>query len=645
MTDSERRLSTLIAFVGLLVAFLLGPLNAIVSHVLIRTLPFALGFGCAIWLMAPDLSVEDTDDWNFWLLSTSTATFLFAVLNLAIASLVAVAIYNYGRSIEFYLVASFCGSLLLFLIIFSKPEDIYPPLVLAQIIVFAFILRFSALFFTPGWIGVDIWIHMSEYVANIVSTASMSPLADSKYGFAPIYHLTAAGTTILTGATPRYGLYFSVGLAMVFSLVFVYTLVVRISGVRWALFTAAMFSFSDFVIVWSLHLIPTSLGLLFFLACATLLISAMSGAIEPDSRVSFLLMIFITAVVFTNQVAAFITLIFLLSGVLAQYFLPSKWIATADDPEGLKQGRVINVIGYAVYALGLITINWSMTSWYGQSFLRSALELLISSIQGGGVESRTGVVPEQDYGLFSPATVIPYIDYAGLILLMFGVTIAGLYVIDRWNYLQSHITLLVSGVIMLVFALVPPLFGLRTFLPGRWFAFLYLPFVALTAVALSTIRIQLSSTPFIVIALVFVLIFPGSMIMTSNATLDNPIFENHVPRYAHTGPEMDAMEFTEQSFGDEVVWTDAQFVNNAESYTGDDKYRALYVSEQGEVRVEGEGTHWRLYRDYQTNGTPLWNRLEAGGQHQRQVPPSAVCGNESGHIAYSNEDVTVCQVP
>lgn len=652
-SSSRPQLGTVVAGLGLLGAVAVGALNFVVTHVLVQTVPFAIGLGCLIWLYAASGRTADDTRRRHQAartrsLSTAATSAITILFNVGVGLLVLIAVLTGGRGLGFYLVASLCGSLLLLLIVFADDRDLWPPLVIGQILVFAFVVRFAALVLTPSWIGIDIWIHMPEYVAGILATNSLAPLAESKYLVAPLYHLLVSTTAILGDVSARAGLFLSAGVVMPFSILLVYTTAIHLLDVRWALFAAAVYSMSDFVIVWGLHLIPTSLGLVFFLACAGLLIRQMCVPDSTDIQILVIVIGFLVAITFTHQVSAFIMLVFLAAGVLIQLALTHRVFARMRDRVGLPStpaDSIVNLTGYAIFAIGLIVFAWSITPWQGGNFIHIVLSLLVTSIAGGNVGLRgNATVATGGSEATWIVAVLPYIDYIGLILLLFATVVATLYTVDRWTHSQPHLTILGAGALMLFFTFVPPFFGLRTLLPGRWFAFLYLPLVLLTAIGLSTVRADLSPRSFAVILVIFVLVFPGSMILTTDATLDQPAFDDHNPRFAYTATELSGMDTVHEITDTDVeIYTDFPLADTAAHYNDTDRFAGLFVTSDPDAEPEiAEDATWRLYREYQTTGAPFWNDPESATTHSRQLSHETVCDRPTDHIAYSNGDLELC---
>jgi len=135
-----------------------------------------------------------------------------------------------------------------------------------------------------------------------------------------------------------------------------------------------------------------------------------------------------------------------------------------------------------------------------------------------------------------PTTIdvlVPYLDTAGFLLLLFGTFLGCLYVVNRTRARQSTFTLLISAAVMLVFVLGLPMFGIRSFIPQRWFAFLYLPLALLTVIGLRHLELSLNRRIVVAVLLVFAAVFPMVMVVSANGTVDNPAFEE---QGAHTSP-------------------------------------------------------------------------------------------------------------
>ncbi|ADJ13681.1 glycosyltransferase family protein [Halalkalicoccus jeotgali] len=637
LSMGERRISfgTLGAVAGLLLAGLLIPLNLYLSHMLVRTVPPVLAVACLLYLVATRTpSAERTPT-----LSRGAAHALPGVVFLGTAGLIALSMLTGGRGPAFYAI-TIALSVIVFLQIALVPErNLSIGLLLGQVLALGFVVRFAGLLGSAGYVGIDVWVHMPQYVGGILETGSLEGMGRTKYTAAPLYHLTVAATTILTGLSPRLALFGSVGIAMALASLLVYLTAVRFTTPRWAVFATAAYSISDFVVVWSIHLIPTSLGLIVFLAVLLLFVRIQQHGPRPGEVA--LLIGFMFAMALTHQVSAFIMLVLFGAGSAAQILLNAgrlrRWLLS-DRETSI---RVHSVHGYSAFALGLLMLVWSMTPWGNRTFTEAVVVVLWGSIEGSGLfdrgEAGSAAAAGGQPGSFVGETLIPLIDHTGFLLFLFGTVIGSLYLLGRERTSQSGLTLIVAAVIMMVFTLVPPMFGLRNFLPGRWFAFLYAVMAVLTAVGFDRLRRDCSPQVLAAVVLVFALTFSGGMVLASDATQDAPTFPEESVRYGYSPAEASAMDTlieTTESDVNNPIYSDSPYISVLNRYGGEERF--------GTATVDGEppdhGTV--VYRDYQREGAPRFE-TDDGRNHIRQTNVQEMCGTRS--IGYDNGDVTLCE--
>lgn len=633
--DRRVGLGTLGALAGLLVAALLLPINLYLDHVLVRTLPPVLAVACLLYLFAArGSSARRVGALPRWAVHA-----LPSVVFLGTTALIALSMLLGGRGPAFYSLTIALSVLVFVQIAFVPERDLSVGLLLAQVLALGFVVRFAGLLGSPGYVGIDVWIHMPQYVEGILAAGSLEGMGETKYAAAPFYHLSVAAATLLTGLTPRLALFGSIGVAMAVSSLLVYLTAVRFADPRWAVFATAAYSISDFVVVWSIHLIPTSLGLVFFLALLLVFVRIQQVGARP-ARVA-LLIGFMIALALTHQVSAFIMLVLFGAGSLAQLALNAEQLKERLLSEGRPSIRVHSVHGYSAFALGLLMLVWSMTPWGERTFTEAVVIVLWGSIEGSGLFDRGGAAAAGagggEPGSFLGETIIPLIDQTGFLLFLFGTVVGSLYLLDRERTSQSGLTLIVAALIMMTFTLVPPLFGLRNFLPGRWFAFLYAVMAVLTAVGFDRLRRDCSPQLLAAVVLVFALVFSGGMVLASDATQDAPAFPEENVRYSYTQTEMTAMETiveTTESDAEDPIFTDHPYTTVLNRYGGEERFAAAVVDDDP---PDHETT---LYRDYQRDGAPRFETDE-GSDHVRRTDVDEMCGTRS--IGYDNGDVTLCE--
>lgn len=629
-------LGTLGAVAGLLVAGLLLPINLYLTHMLVRTLPPVLAGACLLYLVAtrgPSATTRGT--LPKWAVHT-----LPSVVFLGTAALIVLSIGMGGRGPPFYLLTVALSVFVFAQIAFVPDGELSVGLLLTQVLALGLVIRFAGLLGSAGYVGVDVWIHMPQYVEGILATESIEGMGQTKYAAAPLYHLTVVSTALLTDLPPRLALFGSIGIGTGLASLLVYLTAARVTDPRWAVFAAAAYSMSDFVVVWSIHLIPTSLGVVLFLAVLLVFVRIQQRGTRP--AVIALMVTLVLAMALTHQVASFIMLVLFGAGSLAQLALNAGQLRSrlfsADGPSL----RVHSVHGYSAFALGLLMLVWSLTPWGERTFTEAVVVILWGSIEGSAglfdrSDAANAAAASEDSGTFLGETVIPLIDHTGFLMVLFVTVVGCLYLLQRERTSQSGLALIIAAVIMLFFTLVPPLFGLRNFLPGRWFAFLYAVLAILAAIGFAGLRRDCSPQLFAAVVLVFALVFSGGMVVASDATQDAPVFAEENVRYGYTPTEMTAMETiveTTESDGNTPIFGDHPYTTTLNRYDGEDRFGAAVVDD------EPPDHEMTVYRDYQRDGAPRFATAD-GGDHIQQTSIDEMCGTRS--IGYDNGDVTFCE--
>lgn len=627
-------LGTLGALAGLLVSGLLIPLNLYLTHILVRTLPPVLALACLLYLGATRGSKTD----RFATIPRWAVHGLPGVVFLGATALIFLSILLGGRGPLFYGLTIVLSVLVFVQIAFVPERDLSVGLLLTQVLALGFVVRFAGIFGSAGYVGVDVWVHMPQYVEGILAAGSLDGMGETKYVAAPLYHLVVASTALLTGLSPRLALFGSIGVAMALSTLLIYATAARFADPRWAVFAGAAYSISDFVVVWSIHLIPTSLGVVIFLALLLVFVRIQQQGTRP--AVIGLMVVLVVAMALTHQVASFIMLVLFGAGSLAQVALNADQLRHRLFSANRPSIRIHGVHGYSVFALGLLMLVWSLTPWGERTFTEAVFVILWGSIEGSaGLFDRSDAAGgvEEEAGTLLGETIIPLIDQTGFLLLLFGTIIGSLYLLQREQTSQAGLTLIIAALVMMLFTLVPPLFGLRNFLPGRWFAFLYAVMVILTAVGFDRLRRDCSPQLLTAVVLVFALAFSGGMVLTSDATQDAPAFSEENVRYGYTPMEMAAMETileTTESDADTPIYSDHPYTTVLNRYGGTDRFAAATVDE------DPPDHDTVIYREYQRDGAPRFETAD-GEDHIRRTDIDEMCGTRS--IGYDNGDVTLCE--
>ena len=644
----DRRFDLLAAGLGLLLAALMFPLRFLVSNVFVATVPLVLGGACLLYLVA---TFWGEGEEAFPAIPAAAARLLPGVALAGTGLMVAVATYTGSRSVGFHLLAAVVGSVLLAQVLLSRDADFHLGLFLAQLLAFAFVVRLAAPYTTPGFVGIDVWTHVS-LTRSIVEQGALSAIDQDKYFASPLYHLYLASASYLYGLPLREALFLSVGLVMPLACLLVYGAASLLVGPRWAALAALLYAVSDYVIQWSIHLIPTSLGLLFYLVVLYALVRVTRTEYSP--RDYALLLLASVAVILTHQVSSFIMLVTLGSAIAGQVIIRLGLLDPPDAGRSLasRARDPTNLAGLFVFDFGFIVFMWSLTPFEGDTFLETVLsyfrETLVSSagflnLVGGETSSSGGGAAGAAPDLLD--TVVTYLDTLGFLLLLLVTFLGCLYVVNRRRSEQSVLTLLLATAAMLVFVMGLPIFGIRNFIPTRWYAFLYAPMALLGALGIRHLARELDARVLLAVLLVFTLTFPGAMLLSSDATVDNPVFEDRREELAYNEQELAAAaaigNMTGSPSGDEirpdqVVYTDHPYQTMIQR-------RGMHITDAVELNGSGQAEHdITVYRRAQSTEATFFSVNGTG--RAMNVPRTRVCRPDQ-NVLYTNGEVAVCTLP
>lgn len=626
------RLDRTLAKVGLLMSVLLLGLRLLTDQVLFLVIPIAIGSACLLYLVG---RTDREEMFEYPRLSPRIVGFLPAAVFVGLTALVLLTFEAGARTTPVYLLTGIVGAAILAQTLLVGEDDLTAGVVLAQILVAAVVVRLSALFVTPGYIGVDIWTHGPVFIDGIASTGSLAPIAESKYSMAPLYHVIGAAGAILFGSV-RTGLYLTVGLLVPLSAVFVYGAGKQLMPVRWALVATALYVFADQAIRWGLHVIPTSLGLVFFL-----------GALYAVTRLCFtddlwtigLLAACSLAVVFTHQVSTAAVLVLL--GVASVSVL---FGSAVEDAGGHSARSIVGIVGTFLLTLVVTIATWSVTPWYGDKpflwqilgsfhaaiFTRAGFLNLAGGGAGRGVGTSTGLT----------AQVVPFVEWFGFGVLLLTVVVGGLAMLRMKHPAGATLTYLVAGAAMFVIVFGFSLFGVRTIMPGRWIAFMYALFTIIGAAGLYYLSQHASRRVLVVVFLLVTVGYPTTMVVAEKATLDSPAFEDEYARFSYTESELAALQTISTIYP----------ADDERAIASDHPYKSVYGRAGGYTGKVATFEDGRLVssspvvaRTYQGEGAAMFHEA---GPTDRQIASQTVgseqvCPAERNRV-YVNDMVKLC---
>ncbi|SDF26928.1 hypothetical protein SAMN04488067_10344 [Halorubrum xinjiangense] len=624
-----------VARLGVVACLLLLGLRLLTSQPLLVIIPVAGGAGCLLYLGARR---RRSAAFEYPTIPRSAAGYLPAGVFAGLAGLVVLLRLSGTRTLPIYLLTGAIGAAVLGQALFTPDDELAPGLVVTQIVVAAVVIRFSVLFATPGFIGVDVWTHVPDFVAGIVEAESLSAIAESKYSMAPFYHAIGAAGALVLGSA-RVGTYLTVGLLVPLSALFVYAAGSLILPVRWALAATALYAFADQFVRWGLHVIPTSLGLVFFLGALYALTALL---VTDDLRAGGLLAAFSLATVFTHQVSTAVVLV-LLGAAAASVLAIRVFGGPLDGPPA---ATAVTVVGTFLATLVVTVVSWVNTPWYGDDpFLWQILDTLAATLvgeagflnlaggSGGGAGAAEAAGPL--------AGVVPYVEWFGFAVLLGAAIVGGLAMARSETPPAVTLSYLASAAAMFVVVFGFSIFGVRTIMPGRWIAFMYAPFAIVAALGLFHLSQHASRRVILVVFVVVALGYPATMVVAEKATLDSPAFDDEYPRFSYTESEIAAVESISAAYppGEDRadIRSDHPYYTLLERYGGYSGDR-IAVDESG-----ADSAQPFVFREYQTTGPATFETTAepAGTVRSRTFGADHVCSGARNHV-YANGDVTLC---
>lgn len=615
----------LVVGLGLFLAVVLFPLRFLSEQLFIQVLPPLLGVACLVYLAGRYRGSDYSLAFERRRLGIDGRV-IGGLTLLGLGGLALLGATSGGRTIAFLAATGVVGSAILAQILFLDDDAISVGLILTQILGLALVVRFTALLTTPGLIGVDSWTHLTDYAAAIRTEDSLAAIADVKYRTAPLFHILVVVAADALDVGLRTATYASLGLALPLATLLCYATAHLLFERRWALLSAAVFAMADHVVRWGVHIIPTSMGLVFFLG-------ALAGAtrlLGGDTRLSsyVLVIAFGIATALTHQISAFILLVVLGVGVLVQFLSP----IILDDPR--RGGALWPVfLLETAFVVGL----WSITPYRDSVFVNELIgtveETMATSVGFLNLAGSAPTGPGESATAGTPITVA-FADSLGFFVLLFVVVLGGVAVFRHRNASPATAMYAVAAGVLALFTFGLPLFGFNTFLPGRWYAFMYVPMAFVAAAGCRFAVRHLSPRVAMTGLVVFALLLPGAMAINHKGTPENPVFDKEHVTFAYEDSELAAVETVRKTRpeGADPIYTDHPYRTVFER-TGATPANMLAV-EDGEIVHDTV-----VYRRYQSSGAPVI--LENDTSVTQRMSPAQVCRPEM-HRLYSNGDVTVC---
>ena len=338
------------------------------------------------------------------------------------------------------------------------------------IVIAGIVQRTTGYYSSSLYVGQDIYGHVRR-TSGIMSSGQLSGIGPTKYFYSPFYHILVGWSSLLMGGSLKNTIFLVISTAVtVIPIIVIYFIGRESIGSRAGLMASLLYCAGDFSVGWGIHLIPTSLGVVFF---SIALLAAMKyegilGRGAPD-RYLFLFTLFLLFVGLTHQLSLFVTFFIVVSTYTARSLYESEISRSIFN--------IILTSGVVVY------VNFVITRFGGPSGESSFFDFVLGNLVGSIVETETTT------RLKSPLPDDPSISAVGSeglglvhvlgsgLLLLFGITGAMIWLERDRNVTGSNEAFVLGGAagIPLIVTLAGPIFSIRNILPFRWFVFIYVP--------------------------------------------------------------------------------------------------------------------------------------------------------------------------
>jgi hypothetical protein len=603
-------------------------LATVISNPYTKVVPPLLLVGGAVGFLVKN---EELYDWN---VSLDPRLPLVGYFTVAAAALVLYTLNDFSRVSSVH--ALIVGMYLLTALLAFSLDSVRARL---GVIAFTGVFHRTLIYYASALpMGSDALFH-NRAATLIASSGSLAPLVESKYWYAPVYHLlTASGVTAL-GVPARDAAFLLVTVVgtLVPALV-VFQFLRRVWDESTGIVGSFLFIAADRVVFTTVHTTPTTLGVVLF----SLLLLYAERYLEGDYLISLALFAaFVLGLIFTHQLSMFAAFI----GITVYLVGNMLWEGSADR----------NSVQLASILLGAFLFQSLITKYGGPSsdtgsFLLVAGAGIIRGITSGSGRA-TAELPASAEFAVSGSDALSTSQTIGVGLLLALGVVGTVYWMSRRDNPVNRIALGFTFIAITVslFIFIGPLFGINAFIPGRWFSFLY---VVLAILAAPGVLAILSAGTGgrrhwpVAVLLLLVVFAPFTAFMLGNAygAPDQPVIEDApgAMRLSSTPEEASMYQHVDQHGEDTRVLMDFvawQLVTRHYNHPA-----TIYATDYGEKGTSFSGDMVIGYRSYaETSHASYYVRYQdndyrvVGSMPEQEYHDSVVYSNGPDELVWREE--------
>jgi len=525
------------------------------------------------------------------------------VLNISFLILLIFSMYIYYVNYQFRPISYFVLISLLAVVIavetLSMKRKNYKYIILVKVIVISLFHRAGLFFNFPSLSGVDGWNH--AWYSNMISeTGTLEALAgETKYFYYPVHHILVSSTDIITNLSIIDVHFFVIsGTSVIVLSLFVFKIGEKLVNPKVGLLATLIVNFTHV----NIRRATTNItpGWLVIVIFSIIFYIVIKDEWYKDSRITGLLIFFITITVITHQLTTFVILV----SLVCLFFTPYIYqLIYKHNKIGTNRNFNLSML-ILLFFISFIFLYWNHTYVRGKPFFEWKFGPFITALTEESAATQAPGETTADIPLYE--RVIQQMFYLILPFFAFG----GVFL---WIKKQSEKRF---GTIVLIITL----FALITFLPimgpdlltHRWQPILYILLsivaAAYTIYMFSKIK-SLKIKNLLLIIAIFLIVF--LMITTNSVNQDNPIVdEEGTVRDQFNEQEISSIRAINQ-YGTKEIILDARMSSPLRYYSAledsEDKYLngssyslldSYYIDEEESINVSKiEGNRYILIRE------------------------------------------------
>lgn len=447
---------------------------------------------------------------------------------------------------------------------------------ITKILLLSLILRASAYFVSPYPVGSDPWVHL-EYIKYFVELGRVTVPPDFLFYYVnyPIAHLHATCTVLLGSISPHDAM-FVLGVILTLSTIVTFLIVRMLTeNVQLALISMLLLNFTDVQIQWSIQVIAMSFAIAIyaFIIFFTLKVNSKSG---NKNEFVALLIVFLSTIVWTHTISAFITLVSLFALVAGHILYEILYNRNIFSIQSRNTRLLIIPL---IFLTVIIIYHWMDPAYpFFDKTFGGLLRSLSMEAEFLGATTLSNIHGRWEE-LLQPVGFCLYV--------FFGI-IGTLYCLSHKEQAKKYFPLVALVLVLFFVRYAFPIFGMRNIIPDRWPAFAFICFTLFIGLGVLC-AVNLLKTKKSILYAVTIFFFVGSLFMITGASSnqDSPLYGGEISlKLIWTESEMNMYAHINETYNGTIFADEHTHTRPFSTYLKSRKTVPFQISPDGAVDTE-----------------------------------------------------------